>query len=125
MKRVLLVMLVGVIVGLGSACAQGGGGAGGESAPAKAEKPAQAPIPSSSPLAKIEMGMNDTDVRRILGEPTRANAYMTGKAFIPFYFGPDTARTDWMYSGVGRVVFSRNTYSGSLKVINVIHNPDE
>ena len=30
-----------------------------------------------------------------------------------------------MYKGKGRVVFSRNRYSGQLKVINVIYNPDE
>jgi hypothetical protein len=30
-----------------------------------------------------------------------------------------------MYKGVGRVVFSRNRYSGALKVIRLLHNPDE
>jgi len=30
-----------------------------------------------------------------------------------------------MYNGKGRVVFSRNRYSGSLKVVRVIYNPDE
>jgi hypothetical protein len=50
---------------------------------------------------------------------------MTGKAWIPFYYGGDTYRTDWMYKGKGRVVFSRNQWSGALKVIRVMHNPNE
>jgi len=69
--------------------------------------------------------MNDTEVRNIMGDASNANMYMTGKAFIPFYYGPDTHRTDWMYNGKGRVVFSRNRWSGALKVINVIYNPAE
>jgi hypothetical protein len=50
---------------------------------------------------------------------------MTGKGWIPFYYGPDTSRTDYLYKGIGRVVFSRNRYSGQLKVINLLHNPSE
>jgi len=69
--------------------------------------------------------MNESRVRKILGEPDDSNAYVTGKAWIPFYYGSDTMRTDWMYRGVGRVVFSRNRYSGGLKVIRVIYNPSE
>ena len=30
-----------------------------------------------------------------------------------------------MYAGQGRVVFSRNRYSDGLKVIEVLHNPEE
>jgi hypothetical protein len=30
-----------------------------------------------------------------------------------------------MYKGQGRVVFSRNRYSGNLKVVRVIYNPGE
>ena len=69
--------------------------------------------------------MTDTQVRNILGDPDNANAYVTGKAWIPFYYGTDTTRTDWMYKGMGRVVYSRNQYSGALKVIRIIYNPKE
>jgi hypothetical protein len=81
--------------------------------------------PASSPLSKVEVGMNDFQVRKILGEPDNMNVYPTGKSWIPFYFGGDTTRSDWMYKGMGRVVFSRNQYSGALKVIRVDYNPDE
>jgi len=83
------------------------------------------PPPPNSPLAKVQVGMSDIEVRKILGEPDDANGYITGKAFIPYYFGSDTSRTDWLYKGKGRVVFSRNRYSGNLKVVRVDYNPSE
>jgi hypothetical protein len=81
--------------------------------------------PAGSSLAKVQVGMDDVEVRKILGDPDNSNAYMTAKMWIPFYFGPDTHRSDWMYQGQGRVVFSRNRYNGELKVIKVLYNADE
>ncbi len=78
-----------------------------------------ASIPAGSSLAKVTKGMTDTDVRKVLGEPTSSRSYMTGKQFIPWYFGSDTSRTAWTYAGQGVVVFSRNRYSQGLKVIEV------
>jgi hypothetical protein len=91
--------------------------------PAKAAE--GVPPPPGSPLAKVQVGMSDTEVRKILGDPDNANGYMTGKQFIPWYFGPDTSRTDWLYKGKGRVVFSRNRWSGNLAVVRVDYNPNE
>jgi hypothetical protein len=95
--------------------------------PAAAEAPAAAavavPIPADSPMAQITTGMTEIDVRKILGEPTRSRSYMTGKAWIPWYYGSDTARTAWTYAGQGEVVFSRNRYSGGLSVVRVDYNP--
>jgi hypothetical protein len=76
-------------------------------------------------LARIRTGMSDYDVRRILGRPDDSSAYLTGKAWIPFYYGTDTHRSDWMYRGVGRVIFSRNRYSGALSVVQILHDPNE
>ena len=109
------------------ACASGGGDSAStadSSAPA-AEKPQYTDPPAGSALAKVELGMNDAEVRKILGDPDNSNAYPTGKAFNPFYFGGDTHRSDWMYKGKGRVVFSRNRWSGTLKVVRTLHNPNE
>jgi hypothetical protein len=95
-----------------------------EEAKAAAEKDIKAmmaKIPKSSPLSKLELGLSDTRVRKLIGEPDDSTSYQTGKAWIPFYFGTDVSRTDWFYDGEGRVVFSRNRYSGDLKVINVMH----
>lgn len=116
----VVIAALSLAVGSGLAgCASSGGEASGSAAAAQ-----QAPPPGSK-LAKVAVGMNDVDVRKILGEPDSSNAYQTGKAWIPFYFGPDAARSDWVYKGQGRVVFSRNRYSGGLKVIRVLYNPAE
>lgn len=81
--------------------------------------------PEGSKLAKVEVGMTDDEVREILGDPDDEKAYMTRKAWSPFYYGPDTHRSDWMYLGQGRVVYSRNRHSGALKVIRVLYDPSE
>ena len=79
--------------------------------------------PATSAFAKIQLGMNDADVRTLVSDPTSSRAYQIWKAWWPFYFGQDTARTDWVYEGQGRVVFARNRYSGRLSVIDVVYDP--
>ncbi len=111
MKKVLMLLCACAVL---SACASGGSG----TAESKLEL-----VPAGSKLAKIQMGMSDEEVRAILGSPDNSRNYMTGKQFIPFYFGPDTHRSDWVYEGVGRVVFRRNRYSGGLEVIQTRHDP--
>jgi len=94
--------------------------------PAPAGKPPKGvPPPANSKLAKVHEGMTPEKVRDVMGSPTSEQSYMTGKAFIPFYYGPDTGRTDWKYKGVGRVVFSRNRWSGDMKVIRIDYDPSE
>ena len=46
------------------------------------------------------------EVTDLIGPPTDTNHYVTGKAFIPYYFGDDTTRTECHYKGIGRVIFS-------------------
>ena len=88
------------------------------------EPRARRPIPGT-PLARIELGMAEAQVIDILGEPTSQESYMTGKAWIPYYYGPDTSRLDYKYENVGIVVFGRNRYSGKTRVIRVDHDSDE
>jgi outer membrane protein assembly factor BamE (lipoprotein component of BamABCDE complex) len=123
--RVTLVLLAFVVAVL-FACASGSGGQQAEDSP-KSEAAAAKGVapPASSPLAKVNLGMTDFQVRKILGEPDNVNVYPTGKSWIPFYYGSDTMRTDWMYKGMGRVVFSKNQYSGALKVVRIDYNPNE
>lgn len=114
MKRWLFVAVVAVAAVGVVGCARR------EPAPAAA---AQVSAPASSPLSQITPGMSDVDVRKVLGEPTRSRSYMTGKAWIPWYYGSDTARTAYTYAGQGEVVFSKNRYSGGLTVVRVDYNP--
>jgi outer membrane protein assembly factor BamE (lipoprotein component of BamABCDE complex) len=119
MKRILfLSVAVSLVLGTGG-CASGG--SAGDGMPSQV----QSAPPVDSKLARIRAGMSDYDVRRILGRPDESSAYLTGKARIPFYYGSDTHRSDWMYKGVGRVIFSRNRYSGALSVVQILHDPNE
>jgi len=115
-KRFMLGIALGALL-LGG-CASGGG----ESA--EAEKAAAKPPPAGHPLAKVESGMDEYAVVKVMGEPTHRRAYQTGKAWIPYYYGSDVSREEWVYSKKGRVVFSRNRYSGNLKVIRVLYEPE-
>lgn len=81
-----------------------------ESQPATAAKPADSRIdgtfPADSAFAKLKLGMTQGQVHEILGQPTDTKSYQTGKAWIPFYFGPDVMRTDEFYKGVGVVTYT-------------------
>jgi hypothetical protein len=129
-RTVTTAAAVAALLALASACASGSSSkAEQEPAQAQAQAEPAAPRgvapPAGSPLAQVQLGMNDGEVRRIMGEPTSQNAYITGKSFIPYYYGTDTSRTDYKYKGIGRVVFSRNQYSGNLKVIRIDYDPSE
>ena len=92
-------------------------------AQAEAE-PKSAPIPTDSPFTKINLGMADETVRRILGGPGEITRYRTGKSWIPFAgrWLNDTRRQSWFYQNMGVVVFSLNKYSGQYKVIRIDYN---
>lgn len=66
-----------------------------------------------------------TPVPAPAGEQPDQNAYITGKAFIPFYFGPDRHRMTYFYKGVGRVVFSGGGFSMNATVSRVEYDPGE
>src|SRR5438874_12253227 len=46
----------------------------------------------NSTFTKLELGMGMKQVMDLIGPPTDQGAYVTGKAFIPFYFGSDRYR---------------------------------
>ena len=118
-RTVLFLLLLGSLATAG--CASSGGST--EKAQGDGPAKAAAPPPAGSALAKVAVGMTDAQVRKEVGDPDNTKSYMTGKGWIPFYFGPDTHRADWIYNGKGRVVFSRNRWSGQLSVIEVRYEP--
>jgi len=110
-----------------SACATGESGSSASASPeatASAAAPKGVAAPAGSLLSKVSAGMTEAQVREATGAPTSETTYMTGKAFIPFYFGP-THQTDYKYKGEGRVIFARNRWSGAAKVIRVDYDPGE
>jgi hypothetical protein len=67
--------------------------------------------------------MSDAEVRKILGEPDDEGGHVTGKAFIPYYYGSDVARIEWVYKGSGIIQFTANRWSHRLKVVRVVYDP--
>lgn len=54
-----------------------------------------------SKFAKLKIGMKLTEVVALIGAPTNQSTHPTGKAHIPFYFGPDRWVYDYYYKGEG------------------------
>lgn len=82
--------------------------------------------PADSPLAKVKPGMGEAEVREILGPPTTQQASATGKGWIPGYgaWAPDLEKTEFIYRGVGSVMFTKNKYNGKLSVHHVAYDPN-
>jgi hypothetical protein len=94
-------------------------------APPPARVPAPAGAPASGPLAAVHQGMDSAQVQRLVGAPTSVKPYITGKAFIPWYFGPDRTRTAYYYKGQGRVIFSGDPVNSNSKVVDVQYDPSD
>jgi hypothetical protein len=87
---------------------------------------AQQAVPADSPLAKIHEGMSKAEMLSLLGPPTDQDTSVTGKAFIPFYFGGDATATRMHYKGLGRVYVSgHGMFGGGEKVLKIEYDPQE
>ena len=84
------------------------------------------PAPNSK-FSQLKIGMGMKQVTDLAGQPTDQGAYITGKAFIPFYFGGDRHRYELVYKGQGRLIFAGGGMgdftSGTL--IWIIHSASE
>jgi outer membrane protein assembly factor BamE (lipoprotein component of BamABCDE complex) len=84
------------------------------------------PAPKSK-FGKLGIGMSMKQVTDLIGQPTDSGAYMTGKAWIPFYFGSDRHRYEMTYKSQGRLIFaggSIGNFTGG-NLIWIIHNANE
>jgi hypothetical protein len=124
MGRFLTVVACGVALALVGGCARE---PRARDEGRRAEDSKYPPAPSSSPMSKIVPGMSERDVMSLLGPPDDSNAYVTGKAFIPWYFGPDATRFACYWKGKGRVIFmGGNAWGGGRgKVQRVEYDPTE
>ena len=82
----------------------------------------------NSRFAKLEIGMSMKEVTDLIGQPTDSGAYITGKAWIPFYLGSDRHRYEFVYKDQGRLIFaggSIGNFSGGnlIWIINNRHEP--
>ena len=83
---------------------------------------------ANSKFTKLQIGMSWKQVIDTIGEPTDSGAYVTGKAWIPFYFGGDRHRLEMTYKGQGRLIFAGGSgFSGigSGNLIWIIHSANE
>lgn len=84
------------------------------------------PAPNSK-FSKLQIGMPVRQVTDLAGPPTDQGAYITGKAWIPFYFGADRHRFEMTYKGQGRLIFAGGGMGdfSSGHLIWIIHNANE
>lgn len=84
------------------------------------------PAPGSK-FTKLEIGMSLKQVTDLIGQPSDQGAYITGKAFIPFFFGGDTHRQELVYKNQGRLIFAGGSMGdlGGAYLIWIIHNAGE
>lgn len=84
------------------------------------------PAPDSK-FSKIQPGMYSKQVTDLIGLPNDQKMYQTGKAWIPFHFGSDNYRVEYLYKGEGELTFSGGGVGNeaSLKLIKVTVNTQE
>lgn len=81
---------------------------------------------ANSRFTQLRIGMPQQQVVDLVGQPTDQGAYITGKAFIPFYYGSDKSRWEMVYKGQGRLIFSNQAGFGSGYYLTwIIHNANE
>lgn len=84
------------------------------------------PAPGSK-FPRLQIGMSMKQATDIVGQPSDQGAYVTGKAWIPFFFGSDRYRHELVYKGMGRLIFAG---PGGMDINNghliwIIHNANE
>ena len=84
------------------------------------------PAPGTK-FTQLQIGMPMKQVIDLAGQPSDQGGYITGRAFIPFYFGSDRHRYEMVYKGMGRLVFAGGGVGdwSSGHLIWIIHNPNE
>ena len=66
------------------------------------------------------------EVTSLIGHPTDQEMSITGKAFIPFYFGADSTVNRLHYQGLGRIYMSGfGLVGGGGRVIKIEYDPQE
>jgi hypothetical protein len=80
-----------------------------------------------SPFSKLQIGMPMRQVTDIAGQPTDQGAYITGKAFIPFFYGSDRYRYELVYKGQGRLILAGGSAYDltGAHLIWIIYSPSE
>jgi hypothetical protein len=81
-------------------------------------------IPPGSKWSKLQIGMEQGEVERILGGTHEVRHTPTGKAFIPFYYGTDRYRNEHVYRGQGSVSYTSGGHWGAGRGVLMMINYD-
>ncbi len=116
-------MIIVVLLMAGCAASPGASGPGHPTPPSP---PQDVAIPANSRMAKIRLGMGLAEITQLVGRPTDQETALTGKAFIPYYFGGDQSVTTMYYKGLGRLYMSgHGTFGGGGRVMKIEYDPHE
>ena len=75
-----------------------------------------------SKFAKLKLGMTHVEVQKLIGQPAKEWHHPTGKASIPFYFGPDRWVLQSSYKKEGVLTFN---YGGEQLLTRIEVNKAE
>ena len=77
-------------------------------------------------FSRLEVGMSYRQVLDLIGPPTDQYSHVTGKAWIPFYFGSGRYEHKLLYKGQGRLVFAGDAgFSSNAHLIGIEFNRNE
>lgn len=114
-----------VLIGMITACASSSNKTNNPSSSPK-EQQIIGNIPAGSAFSKLKIGMSSKQTHDLIGEPTDTSNYMTGKMFIPFYFGDDAMRLEELYKGQGRITFTGVGIGGlNYNIYRIEYDPSE
>lgn len=80
----------------------------------------------NSKFPSLQIGMSQGEVEGKIGRGTDMRTYMTGKAWIPFYFGTDGHRFETFYKGQGSLIYTGGGVGGGRGVlVGINHDATE
>ncbi len=82
---------------------------------------------SGSKFTRLQIGMSMRQATDLVGNASDEGAYVTGKAWIPFYFGSDRHRYEMIYKNQGRLIFAGGGVGdwSAGHLVWIIHNANE
>jgi hypothetical protein len=81
---------------------------------------------AGSPFNRLTIGMGPKEVADLIGQPTDRGSHVTGKAWIPFYYGGGGVESIHHYKGVGRLIFANSSrFSSTMGLIQIDHDAKE
>ncbi|ANQ86005.1 hypothetical protein [Azoarcus olearius] len=80
----------------------------------------------NSKFTSLQIGMSQAEVEDKIGRPSDMKSYVTGKAWIPFYFGNDGHRFETFYKGQGSLIYTGGGIGGGRgQLVGINHDASE